>query len=136
MAELLINSWGGWIGDDPFLSRTGECLDMDGIDIRTTPRRITADTTNLWTYSPQCMAYNDQLNHVTETIDGVVQSYFSHCAIGIANIDTLVAGASKHITVWSNILDYNVATNPEWIRHIFFTSDNSTNPIKIVGYAG
>jgi len=41
MAELLINNWGG-ISDDPFLTRPGECLDMDGIDIRTTPRKIQA----------------------------------------------------------------------------------------------
>jgi hypothetical protein len=59
------------------------------------------------------MEYNDQLNHVTETIDGVVQSYFSHCAIGTTNIDPLVAGASKHITVGSNLNNYDVSTNPE-----------------------
>lgn len=134
MGELLINNWGGWIGDDPFLARDGECLDMDGIDIRTTPRRITADYAFLWNYATETAPYNDTLNHVTETLDWVVQSYGSHCYINSSNIDSLVAGSDKHITVGSNLSDYNATTNPEWVRHIFFTYDNSTNPIKIVGY--
>lgn len=32
----------------------------------------------------------------------------------------------------SNFSDYNVTTNPEGIRHFFFTYNNSTNQIKIV----
>lgn len=136
MANLLINNFGGWIGDDPFLSRTGECLDMDGIDIRTTPRKISSDETFLWTYASISANYNDTLNYVTETANGIIQSYSAHCYINSTNIDALVAGADRHITVWSNNLDYNSTTNPEWVRHIFFTYDNATNPIKVVWYSG
>lgn len=135
MAEMLINNWWGWIWDDPFLHRNGEVLDMDGIDIRTTPRKIQWALSFLWTYATQTAPYNDTLAYVTETIDWVVQSYGSHCYISATSIDSLVAGADRHITVGSNFSDYNVTTNPEWVRHFFFTYDNATNPIKIVAYA-
>ena len=39
-----------------------------------------------------------------------------------------------HITVGSNLQNYNASTNPEGVRHFFFTYDNSINPIKIVTY--
>lgn len=135
MAELLINQW-GWIGDDPFLVRENECIDMDWIDIRTTPRKIQSAPAFFGTYASETAPYNDTLAYVTETIDWVVQSYWSHCYISFTNIDTLVAGSDRHITVGSNTLDYNSTTNPEWIRHFFFTYDNATNPIKIVTYSG
>lgn len=135
MAELLINNWGG-ISDDPFLTRPGECLDMDGIDIRTTPRKIQALQSFLWTYASDTAPYNDTLAYVTESIDWVVQSYWSHCYITFTNIDALCAGSDRHLSVWSNISDYNATTNPEWVRHFFFTYDNATNPIKIVTYSG
>ena len=128
---MLINQW-GWISDDAFLTRANECLDMDGIDIRTTPRKIQADFAFLGTYAIDTAPYNDTLNYVTETLDWVVQSYGYHCYITTTNIDSLVAGADRHITVGSNFSDYNVTTNPEWIRHFFFTNNGSTNPIKIV----
>lgn len=133
MAEMLINQW-GWIGDDPFLVRENECIDMDWIDIRTTPRKIQWALSFLWTYASETAPYNDTLSYVTETIDWIVQSYWSHCYITTTNIDSLVAGADRHISVGSNLSDYNSSTNPEWVRHFFFTYDNSTNPIKIVTY--
>lgn len=135
MAELLINNW-GWISDDPFLTRPGECLDMDWIDIRTTPRKIQCSNAFLWPYATITAPYNDTLTYVTETIDWLVQSYGAHCYINSTNIDSLVAWSDRHITVWSNASDYNSSTNPEWLRHFFFTYDNSTNPIKIVTYSG
>lgn len=130
---MLINQWGG-ISDDSFLTRANECLDMDGIDIRTTPRKIQSAQSFLGTYASDTAPYNDTMNYVTETIDGVIQSYGSHCYSSFTNIDTLVAGADRHITVGSNLSDYNVTTNPEWIRHFFFTYDNATNPIKEIWY--
>ena len=133
MAELLINQW-GWIGDDPFLVRENECIDMDWIDIRTTPRKIQCAPAFFGTYASETAPYNDTLSYVTESIDWVLQSYWSHCYITTTNIDTLVAGADRHITVGSNLSDYNSTTNPEWVRHFFFTYDNATNPIKIITY--
>lgn len=86
---------------------------MDGIDIRTTPRKIQSALSFLGTYASDTAPYNDTLNYVTETIDGVIQSYGSHCYSSFTNLDTLVAGADRHITVGSNLSDYNVTTNPE-----------------------
>lgn len=136
MWEMLINSWGGWIWDDPFLNRNGECLDMDWIDIRTTPRKISCDSAFFWWYATETAPYNDTLYYNSESMDWLVQSYWSHCYINSTNIDSLVAWADMHYTIGSNVSDYNSTTNPEWVRHIFFTHDWSTNPIKIVGYAG
>lgn len=133
---MLIANWGWWIGDDPFLARDGECLDMDGIDIRTTPRKISADTTSAWVYATNLFTSADTLNAITETIDGAVQSYISNCYINSTWINPLVAWADAHFTVWSNLNDYNATTNPEWVRHFFFTFNNSTNPIKVIGYSG
>lgn len=42
---------------------------MDGIDIRTTPRKIQADFAFLGTYAIDTAPYNDTLNYVTETLD-------------------------------------------------------------------
>lgn len=134
MAEMLINNWWWWIWDDSFLARDGECLDMDWIDIRTTPRKISCAETTFWLYAVVTNDQNDTLNYVTETIDWVVQSYNSRCYIYSTNISS-IAWADRHITVWSNSQDYNATTNPEWVRHLFFTYDNATNPIKVLGYS-
>lgn len=132
---MLINSWGWWIGDDSFLYRTWECLDMDGIDIRTTPRRIALDSAFLWPYWTSTQAWSGvTLNYATDTIDWLIQSYSNSCYFD-AGDPWLVAGADIHITVWANLSDYNSSTNPEWVRTFFFTYDNSTNPIKSVGYS-
>lgn len=135
MAEMLINNWGWWIGDDPFLARDGECFDMENIEIRTTPRKISCSESFLGTYATETAPYNDILRYVTESSDWVVQSYNSYCFINSTDISALVAGADVHYTIGSNNLDYNATTNPEWLRHFFFQHDNSTNPIKVVGYA-
>lgn len=134
MAELLINQWGG-IGDDPFLVRSNECLDMDGIDIRTTPRKIQSAIAFSGAYATSTYWSSETLNYVTESIDWTIQSYESHCMIDSGDITTLISGANRHITVGSNLLDYNATTNPEWVRHFFWTYDNSINPIKIVTYS-
>lgn len=136
MANLTINNFWGGIWDDPFLARDWECLDMDWIDIRTTPRKISCDESFLWSYASSSLVSNDTLSYVTETSNGIVQSYWSNCYINSASINALVAGADRHITVGSNNLDYNLTTNPEGVRHIFFTYDNATNPIKVVWYVG
>lgn len=136
MVEMLINNWGWWIWDDPFLYRDWECLDMQDIDIRTTPRKISCDSAFFGSYATETAPYNDTLYYATETVDWLVQSYGSHCYINSTNIDALVAWADMHITVGSNVSDYNSTTNPEGIRHIFFTYNNSTNQIKIVWYSG
>jgi hypothetical protein len=39
------------------------------------------------------------------------------------------------VTIGSNFSDYNATTNPDGVRHFFWTYDNSTNPIKIVTYS-
>lgn len=135
MADLLINYWWGWIWDDSFLNRNGECLDMSWIDIRTSPRYITVAWQDQWQYAETCLAYSGTLNYTTETVDWLVQSYDSHCAIDTTNIDALVAWADVHISVGSNLNDYNSTTNREGIRHFFFTYNNSTNPIKVVDYS-
>lgn len=132
---MLINSWGWWIGDDTFLYRNGECLDMDGIDIRTTPRKIALDSAFLGTYWTSTQSWLwVTLNYVTDTIDWLIQSYSNSCFFDWGN-PWLVAWADMHITVGSNFSDYNASTNPEWVRTFFFTYDNSTNPIKSVGYS-
>lgn len=135
MAEMLINNWGWWIWDDSFLVRNGECLDMDSIDIRTTPRRITCDNAFLGTYGTSTHSgLWVTLNYVTESIDWLVQSYSNACFFDSVN-PWLVAGADVHITVGSNFTDYNATTNPEWVRTFFFTYNGTTNPISIVGYS-
>ena len=133
MANLLINNFWGWIWDDPFLLRTGECLDMDWIDIITTPRKISGRQTFAdRTYWTLVWTFSDTLNYVTETIDGTVQSYATLTYAWSATLTAIVAGADIHISMWSNLSDYNSSTNPEWIRHIFFTYDWVNNYIKIV----
>ncbi len=133
MAELLINNW-GWIGDDPFLVRENECIDMDWIDIRTTPRKIQCAKSFFGSYATNLFTGTDTSNYITETVDWIVQSYSSNCYIWSTTITSLVAGSDRHVTVGSNLSDYNITTNPEWVRHFFFTYDNSTNPIKEVWY--
>lgn len=135
MAEMLVNNWGGGIWDDPFLARDGECFDMENVDIRTTPRKISCDQSFLGTYATETSPYTDSLRYVSESIDWLVQSYDSHCFIDSWDISAIVAGADMHYTVGSNFQDYNITTNPEWVRHFFFTYNNSTNPIIIVGYS-
>ena len=133
MAELLINNW-WWIGDDPFLVRENECIDMDWIDIRTTPRKIQCAKSFFWIYATNLFTGTDTANYITETVDWIVQSYSSNCYIWSTSITSLVAGSDRHVTVGSNLSDYDATTNPEWVRHIFFTYNNSTNQIQTVWY--
>lgn len=103
---------------------------MDGIDIRTTPRRITADQTSSGIYATNTLATaGETLNYVTETIDGIVQSYGTNCYINSTGINPLVAGATYHVTTGSNLSDYNISTNPEGVKHIFFQNANIRNVV-------
>lgn len=138
MANLLINQWWGGIGDDIFLSRPWECLDMDGIDIRTTPRRITSDTTFLGSSATTSNNINDTLNYAIETVDWLIQCYSTRNYANNTNISALTGTtwADISLSVGSNTSDYNSSTNPEWVRHFFFSYNGSTNPVYVVWYSG
>lgn len=133
MAELLINQW-GWIGDDTFLVRENECIDMDWIDIRTTPRKIQAAEAFKWSYWDTVWTFTQSHNYLDSTIDWLVSCYDSRVYIGTTNVSATIAGADMSITLWVNVWDYNATTNPEWVRHFFFTYNAGTNPILVADY--
>lgn len=133
MAELLINNW-GWIGDDSFLTRNWECFDMDGIDVITTPRKISAQNAFLQTYAttnPWSWTFND----AKESIDWLVHCYSNNVCIDWWDLSALVAGAEMSVSIGGNLSDYNSTSNPDGVRHFFFTQDGTNNPIKVVWYS-
>jgi len=130
MAELLVNYWGWWIWDDSFLNRTGECLDMQWIDIRTSPRFIRANGSEKGSYASTIYTGTDTLNFVSEAWNTIAYSFSTKA---IVNTTTAVnAGSDIHCSVGTSNDAYNATTNPAWLRHFFFMSSFAT--IEVANY--